>query len=329
MIKKDHSNLLGVKEPKIEVTACINEYLLVDTTTVDLETLYRERDTHVLEPVPGISEGVIPSGKALVFGAQTKVISPHVEWQLSNSGNTTDKSYLLLERILCVSDQFLGTETEVIFHILTPSKNYIPQNSVKSGTVQYKINGVPKTVTILEIVYELEGVGSYFLAQKQLGLIDSDLLILLIDLGLGTGILRIIKTNGEQIAERVLNGQGLLSIIQELSNMPRYSIFPNITERTFVQQLIKNSFFLDVNCETSFEADFKRLATQWGSQLSRIARLFSYPYRARIAGVVLMGGASNYVKELFSEKTIVISDHYSNLIGILDHWYKNQNPGAS
>ncbi len=205
-------------------------------------------------------------------------------------------------------------------HVSTPEPAK-SQDSLKSqlmGVHEFKRNGIPFRVTVDRVEVEREGLGSYRYAQR-LGLIAENGYTIVVDIGGGTWITRLMDAEGDVIDENVMDRGGAyelataISFDKRLSNLLGTTADPAIvmdgfkTGHNYADTGLSWSLWLDDYLDPWFKGIFQTIKAQYT------------PYMARVTRFLVTGGSSHLITERLAGRklfAVMPEPQFANVRGL-------------
>ncbi|MBW4541911.1 MAG: ParM/StbA family protein [Myxacorys chilensis ATA2-1-KO14] len=186
------------------------------------------------------------------------------------------------------------------------------------GIHEFKRNGIPYRVTVDRVEVEREGIGSYRYAQ-QLGIIPDTGYTIVIDIGGGTWLSRLIDAEGDVIDENVMDRGGSyelatsISFDRRLADMLGTTADPAIvmdgfkSGHTYADTGLSWSLWLEEYLDPWFKGIFQTVKAQYT------------PYMARVTRFLVTGGSSHLISERLAGRKLfaVMPDpQFANVRGL-------------
>ncbi len=167
------------------------------------------------------------------------------------------------------------------------------------GPHQFTRNGIPYEINVEQITIEREGLGSYRCAQRQGLLADSGYTIV-IDLGGGTWLSRLIDADGEVIDENVMDRGGSYDLATSISFDKRLT---NAIGTTADPGIIMDGFrnqHLYADSGHTWAEWLDEYLDPWYKNIFRTVKSQYTPFMPRVTRFLVTGGSSHLIKDRFS-----------------------------
>jgi hypothetical protein len=199
-----------------------------------------------------------------------------------------------------------------------PAKNQAILKTQLSGLHEFERNGVPFRITVERVEVEREGMGAYRYAQR-IGLIASTGYTIVVDIGGGTWLTRLVDEEGEVIDENVMDRGGAydlatsISFDKRLTNALGTTADPGIvmdgfkTGHTYADTGLSWSAWLEEHLDPWFKGIFQTIKAQYT------------PYMARVTRFLVTGGSSYLISERLAGRKLfaVMPDpQFANVRGL-------------
>jgi hypothetical protein len=156
----------------------------------------------------------LPDGRRFHFGAQAYKYRRQQQTVIEN------KVELARLHLYACLEPIAGTVAEFPLNLLIstpdPGRSAAEIEAQLVGLHEFRRNGVDFRVTVETIQVEREGMGAYHYAQKQ-GLIPDTGYTIVIDIGGGTWITRLVDADGEVIDENIMDRGGTYELATAIS----------------------------------------------------------------------------------------------------------------
>ncbi|NJP10987.1 MAG: ParM/StbA family protein [Leptolyngbyaceae cyanobacterium RU_5_1] len=220
----------------------------------------------------------------------------------------------------CLEPWDNATEFSLNLYISTPElgKNQNVLQSQLMGVHEFKRNGVPFRVTVDRVEVEREGMGAYIYAQR-LGLIPDTGYTVVIDIGGGTWLTRLVDAEGDVIDENVMDRGGAYELAASISFDKRLidalgtTVDPGIimdgfkTGHSYADTGLAWGAWLEEYLDPWFRGIFQTVKAQYT------------PYMARVTRFLVTGGGSYLIAERLAGRKLfaVIPDpQFANVRGL-------------
>lgn len=199
-----------------------------------------------------------------------------------------------------------------------PAKSEDALKAQLLGLHQFKRNGVEFTVQVQQVKVEREGMGAYYYA-KTLGLIPSNGYTIVVDIGGGTWITRLVDTEGEVIDENVMDRGGAYELAASISFDKRLA---NALGTTADPSLVMDGFkagHVYADTGLSWATWLEEHLDPWFKGIFQTVKAQYTPYMARVTRFLVTGGSSHLITERLAGRKLftVISDpQFANVRGL-------------
>lgn len=276
---------------------------------------------------PNIDEFKVPTGiqdstylietpdknKIILFGDRVDSYYTRPHSQLCNTGKTTGKSNLLMERVTAILSTLIESGANIELTLLTPSSAYLDSLPKAECSYKFTINKRPFEIFLKTVNQINESVGSFYFIREKLG-VDLDSLVLQVDVGTGTVIATV--RNSELVKSvTVFERLGLIWPITRLLKHDCYTKLA-LNSTNFINALSREQFSLPNG--QSFEKDFNNVLPFWADEIMANLLDMSADSLSSIRAICFTGGGSKYLSnflEMESKDIKVFSDHWSNIDG--------------
>ncbi|MBD1844503.1 ParM/StbA family protein [Cyanobacteria bacterium FACHB-63] len=199
-----------------------------------------------------------------------------------------------------------------------PSRNADTIKSQLLGMHEFKRNGIPFRITVEHVEVEREGIGAYHYAQ-QLGLIPDSGYTIVVDIGGGTWLTRLIDAEGDVIDENVMDRGGSYELATAISFDRRLidalgtTVDPAIvmdgfkSGHTYADTGLSWSLWLEEYLDPWFKGIFQTIKAQYT------------PYMPRVTRFLVTGGSSHLIAERLAGRKLfaVMPDpQFANVRGL-------------
>jgi hypothetical protein len=167
------------------------------------------------------------------------------------------------------------------------------------GIHEFTRNEIPFEVTIERVEVEREGIGAYRSAQR-MGLVADNGYTIVIDLGGGTWISRLIDADGEVIDENVMDRGGAYDLATSISFDKRLT---NALGTTADPGIIMDGFkFKHVYADTgnSWAEWLEEYLDPWYKNIFRMVKSQYTPFMPRVTRFLVTGGSSHLISDRFA-----------------------------
>jgi hypothetical protein len=199
-----------------------------------------------------------------------------------------------------------------------PNRNAAEIKAQLMGVHEFKRNGIPFKVTVEHVEVEREGIGSYRYAQ-QLGLIPDNGYTIVVDIGGGTWLTRLVDAEGDVIDENVMDRGGSYELATSISFDRRLidglgtTVDPAIvmdgfkSGHVYADTGLSWSLWLEEYLDPWFKGIFQTIKAQYT------------PYMPRVTRFLVTGGSSHLIAERLAGRKLfaVMPDpQFANVRGL-------------
>jgi hypothetical protein len=167
------------------------------------------------------------------------------------------------------------------------------------GIHEFTRNEIPFEVTVERVEIEREGLGAYRCAQR-MGLIADSGYTIVIDLGGGTWISRLIDADGEVIDENVMDRGGAYDLATSISFDKR---LVNALGTTADPGIIMDGFkagHIYADTGNSWDTWLDEYLDPWYKNIFRMVKSQYTPFMPRVTRFLVTGGSSHLISDRFS-----------------------------
>ncbi|MEO1592109.1 MAG: ParM/StbA family protein [Cyanobacteria bacterium J06632_22] len=272
----------------------------------------------------------LPDGRRYHFGAQAYKYRRQQQTVIENKVDLAKLHlYACLEPKGKNGGQNGETEASTL-HLLVSTPDPIRSgDDIKAqllGPHQFKRNGVEMQVQVASVRVEREGMGAYLHA-KQRGLVPATGYTIVVDIGGGTWLTRLVDANGEVIDENVMDRGGTYELATAISFDRRLT---NVLGTTADPSVIMDGFraeHLYADTGLSWSGWLDEYLDPWFKGIFQMVKAQYTPYMARVTRFLVTGGGSHLIasrlegRKLFS----VLSDpQFANVQGLFSVSTDNQ-----
>lgn len=257
-----------------------------------------------------------PDGTRHHFGAQAYKYRRQQQTVIENKVDLAKLHlYACLEPINGVISEF---PLKLLVSTPEPVKYQDQIRQTLLGLHQFRRNGIEFKVDVESVEVEREGMGAYYYARQQGHIPDSGYTIV-VDIGGGTWITRIIDAEGEVIDENVMNRGGTYELATSISFDKRLTAAlgttadPSIVmdgfrnDHTYADTELSWADWLDEHLDPWFKGIFQTVKAQYT------------PYMARVTRFLVTGGGSHLISDRLSGRKLfwVMGDpQFANVRGL-------------
>jgi hypothetical protein len=199
-----------------------------------------------------------------------------------------------------------------------PARSAEALRSQLLGIHEFKRNGIPYRVTVDTVEVEREGIGSYRYAQ-QLGIIPDSGYTIVIDIGGGTWLSRLVDAEGDVIDENVMDRGGSYELATSISFDRRLT---NALGTTADPAIVMDGFkaghhYADTGL--SWSLWLEEYLDPWFKGIFQTVKAQYTPYMARVTRFLVTGGSSHLISERLAGRKLfaVMPDpQFANVRGL-------------
>lgn len=257
----------------------------------------------------------LPDGTRYHFGSQA--------YKYRRQQQTVIENKVELARLhlyACLEPWDGKSEFALNLHISTPelARNAAPLRSQLMGVHEFTRNGVAFRVTIDQVQVEREGMGAYYYAQR-LGLIPDSGYTIVVDIGGGTWLTRLVDGEGEVIDENVMDRGGSYELAASISFDRRLTDALGTTANPgIVMDGFKNGhMYADMGL--SWAPWLEEYLDPWFRGIFQTVKAQYTPYMPRVTRFLVTGGGSHLITERLAGRKLfaVIPDpQFANVRGL-------------
>ncbi|MDX2230940.1 MAG: ParM/StbA family protein [Leptolyngbyaceae cyanobacterium bins.349] len=235
----------------------------------------------------------LPDGLRYHFGSQA--------YKYRRQQQTVIENKVELARLhlyACLEPWDGNSEFALNLHVSTPevSRNETALRSQLMGLHEFTRNGVPFKVTVNQVQVEREGMGAYYYAQR-MGLIPDSGYTIVVDIGGGTWLTRLVDAEGDVIDENVMDRGGSyelaasISFDRRLTDAMGTTADPGVvmdgfkTGHTYADTGLSWAPWLEEYLDPWFRGIFLTVKAQYT------------PYMTRVTRFLVTGGGSHLITE--------------------------------
>lgn len=186
------------------------------------------------------------------------------------------------------------------------------------GIHEFKRNGIPYRVTVERVEVEREGIGSYRYAQ-QLGIIPDTGYTIVIDIGGGTWLSRLIDAEGDVIDENVMDRGGSYELATSISFDRRLADMLGTTADPAIVMDGFKSGHSYADTGLSWSLWLEEYLDPWFKGIFQTVKAQYTPYMARVTRFLVTGGSSHLISERLAGRKLfaVMPDpQFANVRGL-------------
>lgn len=199
-----------------------------------------------------------------------------------------------------------------------PSRNADTIRSQLLGMHEFKRNGIPFRITVEHVEVEREGIGAYRYAQ-QLGLIPDSGYTIVIDIGGGTWLTRLIDAEGDVIDENVMDRGGSYELATSISFDKRMIDALGTTADPAIVMDGFKSGHVYADTGVSWSLWLEEYLDPWFKGIFQTIKAQYTPYMARVTRFLVTGGSSHLIAERLAGRKLfaVMPDpQFANVRGL-------------
>lgn len=213
-----------------------------------------------------------------------------------------------------------STEFSLNLNVSTPEPAK-SQNALRSqllGLHEFSRNGVPFRVTVERVEVEREGMGAYLYAQR-LGIIPDSGYTIVIDIGGGTWLTRLVDAEGDVIDENVMDRGGAYELATSISFDRRLA---DSLGTTADPGIVMDGFRVGhsyADTGLSWSAWLEEYLDPWFRGIFQTVKAQYTPYMARVTRFLVTGGSSHLIAERLAGRKLfaVMPDpQFANVRGL-------------
>ncbi|MGG6294050.1 ParM/StbA family protein [Leptolyngbya sp. AN02str] len=257
----------------------------------------------------------LPDGSRYHFGAQA--------YKYRRQQQTVVENKVELSRIhLYACLEPWNGQTEFVLQVYAstpdPGRNASAIREQLLGMHEFRRNDLDYRVMVEQVEVEREGMGAYRYA-KQLGLIPGTGYTIVVDIGGGTWLTRLVDEDGEVIDENVMDRGGAYELAVSISFDKRLS---TILGTTADPSLIMDGFrhghsYADTGL--SWEEWLDEHLEQWFKGIFQTVRAQYTPYMPRVTRFLVTGGSTHLISERLGGHrlfTVMGDPQFANVRGL-------------
>lgn len=235
----------------------------------------------------------LPDGNRYHFGTQA--------YKYRRQQQTVIENKVELARLhlyACLEPWEGNSEFNLKLHISTPelSRTEMALKTQLLGLHEFTRNGVPFKVTVEQVQVEREGMGAYIYA-KRMGLIPTNGYTIVVDIGGGTWLTRLVDEDGDVIDENVMERGGSYELATSISFDRRLT---DALGTTADPGVVMDGFRLGhVYADTglSWAAWLEEYLDPWFRGIFQTVKAQYTPYMTRVTRFLVTGGGSHLITE--------------------------------
>jgi hypothetical protein len=186
------------------------------------------------------------------------------------------------------------------------------------GLHEFRRNGLDYRVTVESVEVEREGMGAYHFAQR-LGLVPGNGYTIVIDIGGGTWLTRLVDEQGEVIDENVMDRGGAYELATSIGFDKRLtSALGTTTDPGIVMDGFKHGHVY-ADTGISWEPWLGEYLEPWFKGIFQTVKAQYTPYMARVTRFLVTGGSSHLISERLSGRKLFVvmpDPQFANVRGL-------------
>jgi hypothetical protein len=257
----------------------------------------------------------LPDGNRYHFGAQA--------YKYRRQQQTVVENKVELARLhlyACVEPWEGSTDFALNLCVSTPDP-YRNQAAIKQqllGIHQFRRNDLDYRVVVEQVEVEPEGMGAYHFAQRQ-GMIPDSGYTIVVDIGGGTWLTRLVDTEGEIIDENVMDRGGAYELATAISFDRRLT---DVLGTTADPSVVMDGFrhgHCYADTELSWQPWLEEYLEPWFKGIFQTIKAQYTPYMSRVTRFLVTGGSTHLISERLSGRRLfaVMGDpQFANVRGL-------------
>ena len=257
----------------------------------------------------------LPDGTRYHFGAASYKYRRQQQTVIENK---VELSRLHLYACLEPADGVSDLSLSVYLSTPEPNRN---RNAIREqliGLHEFKRNEIPFRVMVEQIEVEREGMGAYRYAQQQ-GLIPDNGYTIVIDIGGGTWLTRLVDTDGEVIDENVMDRGGTYELATSISFDKRLA---DVLGTTADPSIVMDGFrsgHIYADTGLSWSSWLEEYLDPWFKGIFQTVKAQYTPYLHRVTRFLVTGGGTHLISERLAGRKLfaVMGDpQFANVRGL-------------
>ncbi|MEM7773573.1 MAG: ParM/StbA family protein [Cyanobacteria bacterium P01_E01_bin.6] len=258
----------------------------------------------------------LPDGTRHHFGAQAYKYRRQQQTVIEN------KVELAKLHLYACLEPLNGDQTEFPVNLLVstpePARNAEGLREQLTGVHEFTRNDLDFRIDVESVEVEREGMGAYYYAQSQ-GHIPDGGYTIVIDIGGGTWLTRLVDAEGEVIDENVMNRGGAYELAVSISFDKRLS---ETLGTTVDPGLIMDGFrvgHIYADTGLSWEAWLDEHLDPWFKGIFQTVKAQYTPFMARVTKFLVTGGGSHLISERLAGRklfTVMGDPQFANVRGL-------------
>jgi hypothetical protein len=258
----------------------------------------------------------LPDGSRHHFGAQAYKYRRQQQTVIENKVELAKLHlYACLEPLKGDISEF---PVDLLISTPEPARNAEALREQLIGTHEFIRNDVEFRVEVESVEVEREGMGAYYYAQSQ-GHIPSGGYTIVIDIGGGTWLTRLVDAEGEVIDENVMNRGGAYELAVSISFDKRLT---DALGTTVDPALIMDGFRVGhcyADTGLSWESWLDEHLDPWFKGIFQTVKAQYTPFMARVTKFLVTGGGSHLISERLAGRklfTVMGDPQFANVRGL-------------
>jgi hypothetical protein len=213
-----------------------------------------------------------------------------------------------------------STDFSLHLHVSTPdpSRNRNAIQNQLLGLHQFQRNGLEYRVLVEHVEVEPEGMGAYRFAQRQ-GMIPDSGYTIVVDIGGGTWLTRLVDAEGEIINENVMDRGGAYELATSISFDRRLS---DLLGTTADPSVVMDGFrhgHCYADTELSWKPWLDEYLDPWFKGIFQTIKAQYTPYMSRVTRFLVTGGSTHLISDRLNGRKLfaVMGDpQFANVRGL-------------
>jgi len=199
-----------------------------------------------------------------------------------------------------------------------PERNGAAIRDQLLGMHEFRRNDLDYRVMVTQVEIEREGMGAYYYA-RQLGLVPDSGYTIVVDIGGGTWLTRLVDAEGEVIDENVMDRGGAYELAVSISFDKRLtSILGTTADPSLVMDGFRNGHnYADTGL--SWEPWLDEHLEPWFKGIFQTVRAQYTPYMPRVTRFLVTGGSTHLISERLAGRklfTVMGDPQFANVRGL-------------
>jgi len=235
----------------------------------------------------------LPDGSRYHFGSQA--------YKYRRQQQTVIENKVELARLhlyACLEPWDGNGEFSLNLHVSTPevSRSEAALRSQLLGVHEFSRNGVPMQITVNQVQVEREGMGAYYYAQR-MGLIPDSGYTIVVDIGGGTWLTRLVDAEGDVIDENVMDRGGSYELAASISFDRRLTDALGTTADPGVVMDGFKAGHTYADTGLSWAPWLEEYLDPWFRGIFLTVKAQYTPYMTRVTRFLVTGGGSHLITE--------------------------------